>query len=185
MTTDKIVEVSGTLTVSDLARFKYFHYFHQTWWIVLGSMLILLAGVAMAAIVALIFHEYAVALNNGTPFLLLLLLWCFAVIVLPYTAARKELKTRSAIHGQIVFTFTPKGMRCTTATTSSENDWGVLFRVCETQSAFFLYASAASGGIIPKRFFHSAVDQGAWRQLVEQAIAPKHIVKPGFIARWC
>lgn len=184
MPTDNTVEARGTFTIGDLVRYQYFHCFRRTWWLVLGPIVVLLVGVIMAGIVAFVLHDYELARQNGTPFLLVLI-FLGAVVILPYTSAKKIQKTQTGIRGPLAYSFSLQGVQCVTSVSSSQSDWSALWRVCETKSLYALYFGAGSAWLVPKRFFQGATEQNEWRQLVEQQIAPKRIIKPGVVARWC
>jgi len=180
---DKVYELRGTLTLSDLVRFQYFNFLRRTWWFVIVVMLILLAGVILAAVLAFVFHDYKTASTNGIPILLVFLFWCAALTVLPYAGARKQLRTNASIREPFVYTFSPEGIHFRNAFISGETSWNAFWRICETKSLFCLYPGAGAAWVLPKRFFKDDAEQNGWRRLVEEKIAPKKIMRPGFVGR--
>lgn len=180
---DQVYELRGTLTLSDILRFQYFHYLRLTWWFVIAVMLILLAGVILAAVLALEFHDYKTARTNGIPILLAFLVWCAALTVLPYIGARKQLKTNASIREPFVYIFSPGGIRFNNAFISGETSWNAFWRICETKTLFCLYPGAGSAWVLPKRFFKNESEASGWRRLAEEQIAPKKIIAPGFVGR--
>ena len=178
----KVFELRGTLTLSDLVRFQYFHFLRRTWWVVIPCLLIMLAGVTLAAVLALLFNDYQTARTSGTPFVAVFLLLC-AMTICPYIGARKQLRTGVSIREPFVYSFSPQGILYHNAFSSGETSWKVFWRICETKSLFCLYSSATSAWVLPKRFFKDEAEQSGWRRLVEQQIAPKKITEPGFVGR--
>jgi hypothetical protein len=178
----KVFELRGTLTLSDLVRFQYFHFLRRTWWVVIPCLLIMLAGVILAAVLALVFNDYQTARTSGTPFVAVFLLLC-AMTICPYIGARKQLRTGVSIREPFVYSFSPQGILYHNAFSSGETSWKVFWRICETKSLFCLYSSATSAWVLPKRFFKDEAEQSGWRRLVEQQIAPKKITEPGFVGR--
>ena len=169
----KAYELGGTFTLSDVVRFQYFHALRRTWWVVIGVTLIVLAEVILAAVLALEFHNYEIV-RYGTPIALLFLLWLGIITVLPYTAARKQLKTGVSLREPIIYPFSPQGIHYKSAFSSGETSWKAFWRICETKSLFCLYSSASSALVLLKRFFKDEAEQSDWRRLVEQQIAPNH-----------
>ena len=78
----KAYELGGTFTLSDVVRFQYFHALRRTWWVVIPCLLIMLAGVTLAAVLALLFNDYQTARTSGTPFLVVFLLLCAMTVCL-------------------------------------------------------------------------------------------------------
>ena len=161
-----VLEFRGTITVSDVLRFQYFHWFRTTWWFVALVYLFLVGIVVVAATAAVV---------------LLFLVWTAPLVVLPYMAAKKHLRTCVELREPIAYTFSEQSIHFTSAHSSSDISWKALYRVRETKSMFCLYFGASSAWLLPKRFFKDANEQNSWRQLVEQQILPATIARPGFI----
>jgi hypothetical protein len=160
---DKVFELGGTFTLSDVVRFQYFHSLRRTWWVVIVVTLIVLAEVILAVVLALEFHNYQIV-RYGTPIALLFLLWLGIITVLPYSAARKQLKTGVSLREPIIYTFSPQGIRYKSAFSSGDTSWKAFWRICETKSLFCLYSSASSALVLPKRFFKDEAEEGGWRR---------------------
>jgi hypothetical protein len=80
--------------------------------------------------------------------------------------------------------FMEAGMRRTSPSSSSQFQWNVVTRVFETRTLFVIFVGEGNL-LVPKRYFQSVDEMFAWRAVVEAGIAPKKIVKPGFVARHC
>ncbi|MGP0070358.1 MAG: YcxB family protein [Bryobacteraceae bacterium] len=180
---DSLIEVSGKLVYRDLLKFQYAQCYRRTWWIVVLMMLVSLAGVLLAAVLALLTSDLEFARRNGTPFLLLLLFWA-VIVTTPYWAARRQMKTNIFAFAPIKCIFSSRGIHRTGTHFSSEISYEALWAVRETKRLFLLYLSAAAAIVVPKRFFKDAVQQHDWRILVEQRISPKCITKSSFLGRW-
>jgi hypothetical protein len=183
MQDDSLVELSGTLAFRDLLKFQYSQCYRHTWWIVLLMTLISLAGVLLAAVVALLTSDLELVRRNGTPFLLMLMFWTF-VIASPYLAAKRLMKTTIPLSASITCIFSSRGIHRSGLHFSSEISYEALWAVRETKSLFLLYSGAGSAFVLPKRFFKDASQQNDWRILVEQRISPKRIMRSGFLGRW-
>jgi hypothetical protein len=146
-------------------------------------MLVTLGGVLLAVMVALLTPDLRLALHNGTPFLLLLVFW-LCIVASPYRVAKRLMMTSTQFSSPITYTFSSQGIHSTGIHSSSDISYAALWSVRETKSLFLLYLNANSALVIPKRFFKNAIQQDDWRVLVEQRIAPKSIVKSGFLERW-
>ena len=179
---DEVIELRGTFMLSDLVRFQYFHSLRRTWWVKIVVTLLVLAEVIVAAVLAVEFHNYEIV-RYGTPIVALFLVWLGVIAVLPYSAARKQLKTGVSIREPIIYTFSPQGIRYKSAFSSGETSWKAFWGIYETKSLFCLYFTAASAWVLPKRFFKDEAEQSGWRRLVEEQIAPKKIIEPGFVGR--
>jgi hypothetical protein len=179
---NKVCELRGTFTLSDLVRFQYFYSLRRIWWVTIVVTLLVFAEVILAAVLVVEFHNYEIV-RYGTPIVLLFLLWLGVIAVLPYGAARKQLKTGVSIREPIIYAFSPQGIRYKSAFSSGETSWKAFWRICETRRLFCLYFSANSAWVLPKRFFKDEAEQSGWRRLVEEQIAPKKITEPGFVGR--
>jgi hypothetical protein len=168
--------------LSDLVRFQYFHSLQRTWWFVVVVTLVVLAASLLATLLALMFNDSRVAIY-GSPILLLFFVWVGAMVVLPQSAARKQLKTGVSLREPVIYIFSPQSIHYTSAFSSGEISWKVFWNICETKTLFCLYFTATSALILPKRFFKDEAEECGWRRLVEEQIAPKKIIEPGFVGR--
>jgi len=177
------IELTGTITFGDMLRFYYFHFLRRTWWLVLFAILLLLLMLLAVAVLAFVFDDYATARSIGPP-LLLGFVFCIAFIGLPpYLSARKIFKSAVEFHGPVTYNFSPHGIHTVSAHSSSDTGWQALWAVRETKNSFSIYFNAGAALVVPKRFFKDARRQDDWRRMVEAAIEPKKIEKPGAVGR--
>jgi hypothetical protein len=151
---DGIHELRGTLMLSDLVRFQYFHSLRRTWWFVITVALVVFVASILATVLALVFDDSRIA-TYGSPILLLFLMWVGAVVVLPQSAARKQLKTGASLREEIIYTFSAQGIHYSSAFSSGETSWKAFWGICETKSLFCLYFTATSALVLPKRFLRT------------------------------
>lgn len=178
------IELQGTLTLAELARFQYFHTFRRIWPIlVFGGMTALLIGIFLA-VLAIVNPDSRVVFVNAMPFLLFPLLWIAVLGAIPYRSARKAFAAQRYFREPISYVFTPETVESKGTGVSSSISWNVLKHVRETNSLFLLYHVKDSAFILPKRFFRSPAEMENWRQLV-RACSPRLIEKPGVVSRWC
>ncbi len=180
---DTVYELGGTFALNDFVRFQYFHSLRRTWWFVIIVTLVVLVAGVLAAVLALVFHDSRTA-TYGSPILLLFLMWLGTIVVLPQSAARKQLRTGASLRDPINYTFSAQGIHSKSAFSSGETSWKAFWEVCETKTLFCLYFTSSSALVLPKRFFKDEVELSGWRSLVEEQIAPKKIIEPGFVGRW-
>ena len=180
MENDSVVELRGTLLLTDMVRFQYFHSFRRSW-LLAAIVVCLVVGLALAAIVP----GTRQVIGPGVPCALLLLLWFAALTFAPYLNARKQYAALDRMRGPLALTYTMEGFSGTAPGTTWTNAWGNLKFLRETKSLFLLYQLPNYALIVPKRFFESPVQMETWRRMASRGIAPKGIDKSGLVARWC
>jgi hypothetical protein len=185
--TSTTIELSGTLSVRDLARIQYFH----------ALRLWPLAAAVVTLLVLLFLFNLATAgdpetycklvVANAAPFEFLLIAWVVvAVGIMPYVNARRSFAHLTELREPTTYTFNAEGIVTAGQSMTWRIDWGMVKRVRETKSAYIVYRSPRLAAmLLPKRFFLSEAEMTLWRDLVTACIVPRQIEKPGFIARWC
>jgi hypothetical protein len=174
-----MMELKGTLTLADFARFHYFHWLRRIW---LAVLIILISWVAIIAfLAALLTPDIDV---DTRPVSILLPIWLCLVAATPFLAARRQFKRKECLHEPIIHVFTVEGINSSSSSVSSEVKWRIVQNVRETSRLFRLHYSSNQALIIPKRFFSSPEQIESWRRIVETSIAPRKISKSGFIGRW-
>jgi hypothetical protein len=176
MVTDTI-EIRGTLTVSDLIRFQYFHLLRLFWPLALLFVPILPLNVFLF----LLGGSWTSVATNMLPFSLLLVFW----FLLPPISARRQLATRRYLAEEISYSFDAQGVRLAAASFSSTLKWSIFRAIRETKSTFLLYQGTNMAHIVPKHFFPSERELVAWKTAVAAWIAPKPIHAPGFVGKLC
>lgn len=111
---DTVYELGGTFALNDFVRFQYFHSLRRTWWFVIVVTLVVLVAGVLAAVLALVFHDSRTA-TYGSPILLLFLMWLGTIVVLPQSAARKQLRTGASLRDPINYTFSAQGIHSKSA----------------------------------------------------------------------
>lgn len=93
MQTENALEVAGTLTLSELVRFQYFHAFRRSWWMV--AFLCLVAGVLflLAGFLAWFAPGEGFTPSSWMVPLALVLFWGI-VITAPYRGAKRLMRTQ-------------------------------------------------------------------------------------------
>jgi hypothetical protein len=174
-----MIELHGTLTLADFARF---HYFHSLRWMWPVLVVVLVFCALIIALIAAFPNPGLIA--NTRPLLILFAVWIFLLAVTPFLSARRQFAKQAYLRepwGQI---FTTEGIKTSSPSTSSEMKWSILQSVRETNRLFLLYYAPTQALIIPKRFFSNPELIESWRQMVERSIAPRKMSKLGFVGAW-
>jgi hypothetical protein len=174
-----MIELRGTLTLADFARFHYFHWLHRIWPAVL---VVLISGVAIIALLAA-FLTPGIDVDKR-PVSILLPVWLCLVAAMPFLAARRQFKRQAYLREPIVHVFTAEGINSSSPSVSSEVKWRIVENVRETSRLFLVYYAPNQALIIPKTFFSNPEQIESWRRMVETSIAPRKTSKPGFVGRW-
>jgi hypothetical protein len=175
-----MIELHGTLTVSDLRRFQYFHRFRRLWPIVL---LVLLLSISLLVIMTAFPNPNLIA--NVQPLLILFALWLALLFAAPDIQARLIFSRQPYFRYPMTQTFTSTGYETKGTGFSSEVSWGILRNVRETKSLFLLYHTPQMALVVPKRFFVSDEQMETWEEAVTVGIAPKKLSKAGWVGRLC
>lgn len=182
MQTENALEVAGTLTLSELVRFQYFHAFRRSWWMV--AFLCLVAGVLLLLAGFLAWFAPGEGFTpSGWMVPLALVLFWGIVITAPYRGAKRLMRTSATLSGPTTYAFQPDGIRHGGQSFSSEVAYAAIWLVRETKTLYLLYLSVHSALVLPKRYFKDAAQQSGWRSMIEEKISPKTIEPPGFLAR--
>lgn len=168
MNDEAVLECAGTLTLADLARFQYFHANRRGWIISLICISLLMFALATAVLA-----PFIEGITNTTPFVLLVLFWCFMVLGNPYIAAYRQWKAQQFLREPQQFRVDPNVLELEGPNFSGKISWALVHAVYETKTLFLIYQSAQVAWIIPKRFFAAASKQEAWARY-----AQTHVVEP-------
>jgi hypothetical protein len=181
-----VIELSGTLTLGELARFQYFHTLRRTWPAILFVLPFLLVLLPFLVIEGLTNPEsnWGAVLSNAAPFFVLLVLWLLFLLYMPTRQARKQHRSQKYLHEPITYRFSREGVSGTGPSISWKLTWDIFKVVRETKSLFVMYQGPNVAIVVPKRFFAdpSAVDE--WRRLVSSSMS-KAIEEPGVAGRRC
>jgi hypothetical protein len=182
-----VVELRGTFMLADLVRFQYFHVFRRAWLVFVFIAFLAIVGLPLLALLRSSDPEVSwwSVYKSAVPFVSLLLLWAFLIMLMPYRNARKQLAGQIYLREPVTMVFSPEAINSTGTGTSGSMAWSLLKHVRETKSLFLLYHAHNMAAIIPKRFFESPDEMERWRQLVAACVDPKLIERPSFIGRWC
>jgi hypothetical protein len=180
------IEVSGTYSFGDLARFQYFHTARRALPVVASSMGLLILATILISFIATAYAEpsWKGALS-AAPFVLfgfMFLFWTWVIWILPYWTAKKQLAAQSYLREPTTLVFNSDSISGTWSSVSSTFAWDILKHARETRSLFLLYHAPNMAVIVPKRFFQNADQLDLWRQLVTSHLP---IGKSGAIGRWC
>jgi hypothetical protein len=116
------------------------------------------------------------------PFGAVFLMWVGGQVTVPLSAAKSEV---SGYTEPATFTFGPQGARIASASVSSEMNWSGFREICGTKTLFLLHRSEDPAIVLPKRFFASAAQMQAWKELVASQTNCRPIRPRGIAARWC
>jgi hypothetical protein len=173
-----MIQLRGTLTLADLARFQYFHVLRRTW---PALILILLIGVAILTLILAVPNPNVI--KNAVPLLTLFVIWLALLAVTPYWNARRQFARQQYLRDPVIQTFSEDGIKSTGPSVSSELKWTVMQAIRETKSQFLLYYAPNQALLVPKRFFTSDAELAAWQEIVRAAMDGKNI-KQSVIGRW-
>lgn len=179
---ESVITLQGTRTLGDFQRAEYFTWFRRLWSQALMLAFFLL--IFTAAFVAYVQGQHN-SFVNVIPFVVLFLLWAASGVVIPLQAAKRKLAGLKWLGEATTFTFEAEGIRMASASFSSETRWSVVKEVCETKSLFLLRSGEQSAITLPKRFFASAAEIDAWKELVQAQMKCRRVAVRGIAARWC
>jgi hypothetical protein len=181
-----LVTLHGTLTVDDLRRVLYYGMFRRPQTI--GTVVMFsLALVSLAAMVWLVPASRAISIAvYASPFVFLQLSWCLSLVVLPFRAAKKRFADEKVWSEPGDYAFEPEEIRINRPSGPTAMKWNAITDVRETKSLFLLQIGNNSSIPVPKRFFTSAAEIDAWKQLVLSRVTRQRGISPrGVAARWC
>jgi hypothetical protein len=181
-----LITLHGTLTVDDLRKVLYYGMFRRPQ--AVGTVVMVsLVLVSLASMIWLVPGSNAISIGlNASPFVVLLLFWCLAMIVMPLRSAKKRFANEKVWSEPGAYAFLPEEIRINRPSASSVMNWNVVTEVRETRSLFLLQLGSNSSIPIPKRFFSSADEVDAWKNLVLSRVASQRAIAPrGIAARWC
>ncbi|HXR74824.1 MAG TPA: YcxB family protein [Bryobacteraceae bacterium] len=173
-----MIQLRGTLTLADLARFQYFHVLRRTW---PGLILVLLIGLAILALIVAVPNPNI--LKNAAPLLTLFVIWLALLAVTPYWNARRQFARQRYLREPVSQTFSTDGIKSIGPSVSTELQWSVMQTVRETKSQFLLYYAPNQALLVPKRFFTDDAQLASWRDVARAGMSPKDI-KQSAIGRW-
>lgn len=181
-----MVTLHGTLTVDDLRRVLYYGMFRRPQ--AIGTVVLFaLVLVSIAAMVLLVPGSNAISIAlNASPFVVLLLFWCFFMLVMPFRSANRQFAQETVWSEPGDYAFDPELIRINRPSASSAMDWSAITEVRETRSLFLLQLGSNASIPIPKRFFGNAAEVDAWKRLVLSRVTSQRAIAPrGIAARWC
>lgn len=181
-----MVTLRGTLTVDDLRRFLRYGMFQRPQAIGTAVLFLLALG-SIVVMVWLVPGSNAISIAlNASPFVVLFLFWCLAMVATPFRSARKRFANEKGLSEPTTYVFLPEEVRITSPSSSSVLKWNVITEVRETKSFFLLQLGKNSAIPLPKRFFTNAAEVDAWKQLVlSQVRSQRAISQRGVVAPWC
>jgi glucan phosphoethanolaminetransferase (alkaline phosphatase superfamily) len=89
--------------------------------------------------------------------------------------ARREWKTSAFAGESVDFTFSDAVIRMESARGSVSIGYETIFKICESQTAFYMYLSSASVIVVPKRCFENTEDVRALREFFVKNIDKKKL----------
>jgi hypothetical protein len=176
----------GTLTLDDLRRVLFYGVFRRPQ--AIGTLV--LASFVLISIVLMVLivpggNAVSIALRSS-PFVVLLGFWCFFMVAIPFRSAKKRFVGETVWQEPAEYSFDPEQIRVNRPNASSAMNWNVVTEVRETRSLFLLQLGSSSSIPLPKRFFASEAEIGAWKQLVLSRVPSQRAISPhGLAARWC
>lgn len=162
MLTESSLQVSGTLSLSDLVRFQYFHAWRRLGLVSLITLVTPLWGII--GVIAVLSGEGESFVDTGVWYLLMLLFGLF-LLVNPYRCARKQYRTRRSLKEPMEFEFSEKSIHLQGPNFSTEISWVLVHGIRETKSLFLIYQSPRIAWILPKQFFRSEDSVASLREL--------------------
>lgn len=186
---DEDLQVSGRVTVEDLARFQHAHSARTSGWIV-----VIFATVAIPVAVGVLLDGssgssdgtpgWAQVAKNATPWGLMMLLWIVLIFVRPRFIAKKQISQQAVLQQPVTFSFTDESFGQSGPINSWSAQWAVLKRVRETRSLFVLYHGANTGVVLPKRFFDTPGQIEQFRRIVLSNSPVKAFETGRWLDRW-
>ena len=90
-----MIELTGTPTIGDYARFRYFHLYRRVWFIAI-PMFIVLISLSIYSVVSMFDpRETAGAIAGQIGGFLVTTFWCYVMVVMPYRNAKKVSAAKS------------------------------------------------------------------------------------------
>jgi hypothetical protein len=181
-----VIELSGTLTPGEVARFQYFHTLRRTWPVLLFALPFLVVLLPFLAIESSTNPEssWGAVLSNAAPFFVLLVVWLVILLYIPYRQAGKQYRSQKYLHEPITYRFSPEGVSGAGPSISWTLTWDIFKAVRETKSLFVMYQGPNIAVVLPKRFFADSAAADEWRRLVSSSMS-KPIEQPGVVGRRC
>ncbi len=174
------IEIPGAWTIRDCIGFHCFHTFRRAW------PLLPLAALCAALDPALsLFGANRLLVARLVPFSGMSFVWLVCILLAPHWKAARQWKTQLYLRKPATVRFDEGGLGVKAADSSFSAGWRTILSVWETRTLFALYYAPSMAYLVPKRFFKSADDMEAFRAIVGSAIAPKNIVPPALVGRWC
>ncbi len=178
------IELEGTITVGDTARFVYFHYLRRSWWVLIPLLLIVVTMLSLIALLWIVTGDAGLARSAGVPLLAVLGFWGWVFGWSPYQYSRKLLGSNAATGEAVRMVFDENGIDWQGPGASSHIDWSKVERVYETRTLYFLYIGPVAAMRIPKRFFQKAEQLDAWRKLVNEHVVTDRMRSSGWLGRY-
>jgi hypothetical protein len=173
------IELNGTLTLGDLAKFHYFNVYRKS---KAGFFAAVFVVVGIIGLGKNVFDDGRLTFR-ALPFVVLLF-WVFLLNgVLPYWSARRQMASQKSLAEPLCLNFTPRVIRRTSPSISSEIAWSIVREIYETRSLFLVYIAVNQAIVVPKRFFRDDAAIEGWKELAKSQT--ERFVENNLVARWC
>ena len=172
MAPDKLIEVDGQLTFSEIYKGSLRTTLHTTRFVLapvlalaafsLGSLSYeMMGGDRDSAFVY--WGEVLISMLYAAPFILVL------VLLIPFVRSRRVYKAEQ-MSGRRRYLFSPDGIAVETPLGNATVKWGAYRYVIEAAKLFLLYAQANFANIVPKRCFRNEDEISAFRALAKEKL---------------
>jgi hypothetical protein len=183
MPTEQPLQLAGTLTFADVARFQYFHANRRLWMLTVFAVLLVLFS--LFGIVVVLLRAGAGSFANPGLYYVFMLCWAPFLLVNPYRAARRQYRSQQYLREPMQFRFTDDGVQLQGPNFVSKLSWVLVQRVYETRTAFLIYQAPQVAWILPKRLFSSNAEIQSWKEFVVGQLAkPELYHRPGWVGAW-
>lgn len=171
------IKMAGTLSVTDLTRFQYFHSLRLTW-----PVAVLVAAVVLFLAPSMISRSAGISqsVKNVIPISVPFVMYAF----LPMIFARRQYATQPGLRQPLTYTFGEKGYASQGPSASSKWTWDLVQAIRETKTLFVFNHGMEVAMILPKRFFSSSEQMESWRNLVSSHVPAKKIKGIGLLGKW-
>lgn len=175
--------LAGASTRSDIVRCYYFLLWRRTFYFLFAIPPMLCAAAVLLYL--MLSTEFYDPPRGHIAFLCCLICACVAWPFLPYWLARYYVWRDRETMGPRKVAFFEDGLRSSGAGIALDLAWSRILEIRETRSLYVLMLKQNQGVLVPKHFFPSAGEEARWRAFVASRIAPKKMVPPRGVAKYC